>query len=69
MATIKRTSVEGLAKIFRDNIQKLYVLPESIILDREPQFTVKLIKELNRILDIETKLSTLFYLQTDSQTE
>ena len=40
-----------------------------MILDRRPQFTAELIKELNRILDIEIKLLTLFHLQTDSQTE
>ena len=48
---------------------KLYGLLESVVLDRELQFAVELTKELNRILGIETKLSTLFYLQTDSQTE
>ena len=39
------------------------------MLDRGPQFIVELIKELNRILDIETRLLTTFYLQTDGQTE
>ena len=37
--------------------------------DRGPQFAVEIMKELNSILDIETKLSTLFHPQTDSQTE
>jgi len=44
-------------------------LPESIILDRGPQFVAGLIKELNEMLDIKTKLSTAFYPQTDRQTE
>jgi len=35
------------------------------MLDRGPQFIVELIKELNRILGIETRLLTTFYLQTD----
>ncbi len=30
---IKRILVEGLARLFRDNIWKLYRLPESVILD------------------------------------
>ena len=34
--TIERTSVEELAQLFRDNIWKLYRLPESIISDRGP---------------------------------
>ena len=40
-----------------------------MILDRESQFVVGLIKELNEILGIETKLSTAFYLQTNKQRE
>jgi len=48
---------------------KLYRLLESVILDRGPQFAVELTKELNRILEIETKLSIFFYLQIDRQTE
>ncbi len=40
-----------------------------MVLDRGPQFAVKLIRELNRMLEIETKLSTAFHLQTDRQTE
>ena len=40
-----------------------------MILDREPQFAVELTKELNKMLVIETKLSTLFHSQKDKQTE
>jgi len=40
--TTEKTSVEGLAKLFRDNMWKLHRLLESIILDREPQFVVGL---------------------------
>jgi len=35
---MEKTSVKGLARLFRDNVWKLYGLPESIILDRGPQF-------------------------------
>ena len=37
--------------------------------DRRPQFAAELTKKLNRMLGIETKLLTAFYLQTDGQTE
>ena len=37
--------------------------------DRGPQFAVELTKELNRMLGIKTKLSTVFYSQMDGQTE
>jgi len=40
-------------------------LPESIILDRGPQFVAGLIKKLNKMLGIETKLSMAYYPQTD----
>jgi len=39
------------------------------VLDRGPQFVVELTKELNRMLGIRTKLSTVFHPQTDGQTE
>jgi len=67
--TTERTSAEGLARLFRDNVWKLHGLPDSIISDRGPQFVVGIMKELNCMLGIETKLSTAFHLQTDSQTE
>ena len=38
-------------------------------MDRGPQFAVELTKELNRMLEIETRLSTVFHPQTDGQTE
>ena len=63
------TSAEELAKLFKDNMWKLYGLPESVVSDRGPQFAAELTKELNRILGIETRLSTAFHPQTDRQIE
>ena len=63
------TSMEGLARLFRNNVWKLYGFPESIVLDRGPQFAAELTKELNKMLGIETKLSTAFHLQMDGQME
>ena len=37
--------------------------------NRRPQFVAELTKELNRMLGIKTKLSTVFHPQTDGQTE
>jgi len=67
VATIEGTSAEGLVRLFRENIWKLHRLLESVVSDLELQFIVELTKELNKILGIETKLSTLFHLQIDSQ--
>ena len=69
VATIERTSVEGLARLFWDNVWKLHRLLESVVLDKGPQFAAELTKELNRMLGIKTKLSTVFHPQTNRQTE
>ena len=69
VATTEGTSVEGLARLFRDNVWKLYRLPESVVSDRGPQFAAELTKELNQILGIEMRLSTAFHPQTDGQME
>jgi len=67
--TTEKTSAEGLARLFRDNVWKLHGLPESIISDRGPQFAAELMRELNGMLEIASKLSMAFHLQTDGQTE
>jgi len=69
VVTTEATLAEGLARLFRDNIWKLHGLPESVVSDRGPQFAAELMKELNRMLGIETRLSTAFHPQTDGQTE
>ena len=69
VATTEGTMAEGLARLFRDNVSKLHGLPESVVSDRGPQFAAELMKELNRMLGIKTKLSTAFHPQTDGQTE
>jgi len=69
VTTMKEMTTEELVRLFRDNVWKLHGLPESVVLDREPQFAAELTKELNQILGIETKLLMVFYPQTDSQTE
>jgi len=69
VATTEKTTAEGLARIFRDNVWKLHGLPESVILDRGPQFAAGMTKELNKMLGIETKLSTAYHPETDGQTE
>jgi len=69
VATMEGTLVEELAMLFRNNMWKLHGLPESMVLDRGPQFAAELTKELNRMLGIETRLSTAFHPQTNRQME
>jgi len=69
VATTEETLAEELVRLFRDNVQKLHGLPESVVSDRGLQFVAKLTKELNKMLGIETRLLTVFHSQTDGQTE
>ena len=69
VATTEGMSAEGLARLFWDNVWKLHGLPESVVLDQGPQFVAELTKELNRMLGIKMKLSTMFHPQMDGQTE
>jgi len=55
--------------LFRDNLWQLHGLPESIISDRGPQFAAGLMRELNEMLGIKTKLLMAFHPQTNRQTE
>ena len=65
----EKITAERLARLFKNNIQKLHRLPESVILDRGPQFVARLMRELNKMLGIETKLSMTYYSQTNRQIE
>jgi len=67
--TTEKTTAGGLVRLFRDNVWKLHGLPESIILDRGLQFTAEMMRELNTMLGINSKLSMAFHPQTDGQTE
>ena len=69
VATTEGMLAKGLARLFRNNMWKLHGFPESIVLDRGPQFAVELTKKLNRMLEIKTKLLTVFHPQMDEQTK
>ena len=69
VTTTEGMLVEGLVRLFRDNVWKLHELLESMVSDRGPQFAAELMKKLNRMLGIETRLSIAFHPQTDGQME
>jgi len=69
VTTTEETTAEGLARLFRNNVWRLHGLLESMVSDREPQFVVELMRKLNKMLGIQTKLLTAFHPQTDGQTE
>ena len=67
--TTEGTLAKRLVRLFRDNVQKFHGLPKSIISDRELQFVAELMRELNKMLRIKSKMSTVFYPQTNRQIE
>ena len=69
VATTEKTTAEELARLFRDNVWKLHGLPESVILDRGLQFAAGMMKKLNKMLGIETKLSMAYHPEIDGQME
>jgi len=66
---MEKMLAEELTKLFQDHIWKLHGLPESIISDRGVQFVAGMMKELNNLLGIQTKLSTAYYPQMNGQME
>ena len=69
MPTTSSVTVEGVARLFRDNVWKLHGLPEKTLSNRGPQFMSKVMKELNRLLGIKTATSMAYHPQTDGQTK
>ena len=69
VAIMERKTAEGLARLFRDNVWRLYGLLKSVVSDKGLQFAAELTKEFNRMLGIQTELLTAFHPQTDGQTE
>ena len=65
ITTTEGIPVKELVRLLKDNIWKLHGLLESIVLDRGLWFAAEMMKELNRILGIETKLLTAFHPQTN----
>jgi len=62
-------SLEGIAKIYWDDIQKLHGIPRKILSNREPQFASKFMEEFTKALGTKRQLSTAYHPQTDGQTE
>ena len=65
----KSLTVDQCAKLFLDNVYKQFGLIDKIISDRGPQFAAKLFKELLKLLQIKSALSTAYHPQSDGATE
>ena len=68
-ATTTNVSLEGIAKIYSDDIWKLHGIPRKILSNRGLQFTSKFMEEFTKALGTKRQLSTAYHLQTDGQTE
>ena len=64
--TIMTTSAEATAGLLIEGVFRLYGLPDSIVLDRGPQFVADVWKSFCRRLGINSKLSTVFHPEIDS---
>ena len=62
-------SLEGIAKIYSDEVWKLHEVPKKIPSDRGPQFALKFMKELIKVLGTKRMLSIVYHSQIDGQTE
>jgi hypothetical protein len=61
--------VDKFAKLYVNEVIRLYGVPVSIVLDRDPRFTSRLWPDLQRALGTEVNLSTTFHSQTNGQSE
>jgi len=68
-ATTTNISSEGIARIYRDEIWKIYRVPRTILSNRGPQFASKFMKDFTKVLETKRKLSMAYHPQTDGQTE
>ena len=67
--TTTNVKVEGVAKLYFDNIYKLHGLPKGIVSDRDTKFTGAFWRALQKMVGTDLMMSTTSHPQTDGQTE
>jgi len=65
----KDYGIGRLAEIFQQEIVRLHGTPASIVSDRDPRFTSRFWKGLQKAWDTRLNFSTAFHPQTDGQSE
>ena len=65
----KTITTKETAKQYIDNVFIQYGLPDVMISDRGPQFTLNIFNGIMNALGINHRMSTAFHPQTDGQTE
>jgi hypothetical protein len=62
-------TAESVAQAFFTDIVRLHGIPQSIVSDRDPVFTLVFWRELLRLMGTKLHMSSAFHPQTDGQTE
>jgi len=65
----KTITAEDTGRFLLENLYKRFGLPNKIISDRGPQFASNSFKELLKLLNVKSALSTAYHPQTDGTTE
>jgi hypothetical protein len=65
----EQKDVEGVAKLYADQVFPHFGIPKKVITDKDTRFTAKFTKELCRILQIQQNISSAYHSQTDRQSE
>jgi len=68
-ATTTSILSEEIAKIYRNNIWKLYEIPRKILSDQESQFVLRFIEKFTKTLGMKRQLLMAYHSQTDGQTK
>jgi len=61
--------LEGIVKIYQDEIWKLHGVPRKILSDKRLQFALKFMEELMKISGTKRMLLTIYHPQKYRQTE
>nr|GEY59634.1 putative reverse transcriptase domain-containing protein [Tanacetum cinerariifolium] len=61
--------MEKLARMYLKEVVARHGIPVSIICDRDPRFTSKFLKSLQKALGTSLDMSTAYHLETDGQSE
>ena len=62
-------NAEQTAALYLRQVVTNFGLPSKIISDRDPQFTLKFMRELCKLMGIEQNISTAYHPRTDGQSE
>ena len=65
----KIINIIKIVRLYHNNIYQRFGLPNRIILDREPQFSLQVFQEMNKQLGVILFILIVFYSQTDKQIE